>query len=107
MMNSLRIIALTAAALTAGATFAQYGHETTGAKHAEKVALAKYHGKLAGKTALEKEDGKWQYAVMVRSGGKLREVMVSAKTGRIASVEIVTAAEEAREKKAEAKHKKG
>src|SRR5437016_5987115 len=44
------------------------------AKQAARVALHKYHGRVVGKVALENEDGKWQYAVNVRSGKTLREV---------------------------------
>lgn len=78
------------------------------ASQAEASALKKYKsGKIQGKSALEKEDGKWQYAVMVKVGGKMHEVMVNANTGKIASEETVTAKEEAAEKKAEEAAKKG
>ena len=78
------------------------------AAQAEAVALKKYKGgKIQGKTPLENEEGKWQYGVMVKAGGKMHEVMVDANTGRIASEEVVTAKEEATEKKAEAAAKKG
>jgi len=77
-------------------------------KQAEAAALKKYKtGKLQGKTELENEDGKWQYAVMVRAGGKLHEVMIDAKTGKIESEETVTPGEEAAEKRAEAAKKHG
>ncbi len=106
MKNIIRIVTIAALAVSATVAFGQKNHARIPASRAERVALAKYHGKLAGKTELENEDGKWQYAVMVKSGHKLREVMVDAKTGRIANVEVVTPQEEAREKAAEAKHKK-
>jgi len=78
------------------------------ASQAEAAVLKKYKsGKVQGKSALEKEDGKWQYAVMVKVGGKMHEVMVDANTGKIASEETVTAKEEAAEKKAEEAAKKG
>jgi hypothetical protein len=78
------------------------------ASQAEASALKKYKsGKIQGKSALEKEDGKWQYAVMVKVGGKMHEVMVDANTGKIASEEVVTAKEEAAEQKAEAGKKGG
>lgn len=73
------------------------------ATQAEKTALRKYPGKVEGKVALENEDGHWQYAVNVRSGKTLREVMVDANTGRIASVEVTDVKEEAREAAAEKK----
>ena len=70
---------------------------------AEAVALKKYKGgKIQGKTELENESGKWEYAVMVKTGGKMREVMVNADSGKIDSEEVVTPKEEAAEKKAEA-----
>ena len=78
------------------------------AAQAEAVTLKKYKdGKIQGKPALENEEGKWQYGVMVKSGGKMHEVMVDANTGKIASEEVVTAKEEAAEKKAEEAAKKG
>jgi len=79
------------------------------ASQAEAVALKKYKtGKLQGKTELEYENRKWQYAVMVKAGGKLHEVMVNAKSGKIDSEEIVTVIGEAAEKKTAAAkiHKK-
>ena len=57
---------------------------------------------MEGKINLEDEEGSWQYAVNIRSGKTLREVMVNAMTGKIANVEVTTNAEEAREQKAEA-----
>jgi hypothetical protein len=78
------------------------------AAQAEAVALKKYKsGKIQGKSALENEEGKWQYGVMVKASGKMHEVMVDANTGKIASEEVVTAKEEAAEKKAEDAAKKG
>ena len=78
------------------------------ARQAEGAVLMKYKtGKVQGKTALENEDKKWQYAVIVKVDGKLHEVMVDANTGKITSEETVTPKEEAAEKKAEAaKHGK-
>lgn len=74
-----------------------------GAARAGKSALAKYHGKVVGKIALENEDGKMQYSVNVLSGKTMREVMVDARSGKIASVEVTTKAEEAKEAAAEHK----
>jgi hypothetical protein len=70
---------------------------------ASKAAQAKYHGKVVGKVVLENEGGKWQYAVNVRTGKTLREVIVDANTGKIASVEVTSPAEEAKEAAAEKK----
>lgn len=106
MKNTLKAFALAATVAIAALSFAQKPHAKISAARAEKVAIAKYHGKLAGRTDLENEDGKWQYSVTVRSGRTMREVMVDANTGMVASVEIVSAKEEARERAAEAKHNK-
>lgn len=72
------------------------------AAKAAKIAQAKYHGKLLGTPKLEKEDGVWQYAVLVTRGKKMKEIMVNANTGKIGNVETVTAAEEAREAREDA-----
>ncbi|CEK18871.1 PepSY domain-containing protein [Chthonomonas calidirosea] len=71
------------------------------AAQAKQIALKRYHGRVVGKVALENEEGVWQYSVMVRSGKTLREVMVDAKTGKIDSVEVTTAAKERAETKAD------
>jgi len=72
-----------------------------GAKAASRAALKRYPGKVVGRVALENEDGKWQYSVNIRSGHTLREVMVDSISGKIASVEVTTPSEEAREAAAE------
>src|SRR5437868_920108 len=82
-------------------------HPKMTAAQAIKAALKKYHGKVVGRVPLENEEGKWEYAVTIRSGKKLREVMVNADTGKIDSVEVTTTKEEAKEAAAEnAKAKK-
>lgn len=73
------------------------------AAQATKIAKAKYPGKVTKKTVLENEDGKWQYAVMIRSGKVLREVQVDANTGAILDAEVTTEAKEAAEAKEDAK----
>ena len=82
--------------------YAQGHHAKISAEQAKAAALKRYPGKVEGKIALENEEGSWQYAVNIRSGKKLREVMVNANTGKIANVEVTSKAEEAREQKAEA-----
>ena len=79
----------------------QGSHAKISSAQAQKAALAKYHGSVVGKVELENEEGKWQYAVNVRSGKILREVMVDANSGKIASVEVTSAKEERAEAKAE------
>lgn len=81
---------------------AHEAHAKISQKQARAAALKKYPGKVEGKIKLENEEGSWQYAVNVRSGKILREVMVNANTGKIANVEVTTKAEEEKEAKAEA-----
>ena len=78
-------------------------HANISTIQAQAAALKTYPGKVEGKIALEDEEGSWQYAVNIRSGRKLREVMVNATTGKIANMEVTTKAEETREQKAEMK----
>jgi hypothetical protein len=77
-------------------------HAKISASQAQAIALKKYPGTVEGKIALEDEEGSWQYAVNVRAGKTLREVMVNAMTGKIANVEVTSHAEESKEQKAEA-----
>ncbi len=72
---------------------------------AAKIALAKYHGKLLKTPKLEHEDGVWQYEVLVKVGKLTKEVNVNADSGKIGSVENTSAAEEAKEAKAEKRGK--
>ncbi len=106
ILKHLIVAAMVASAVL---SFGQGAHAKISAAQARKVALAKYPGKVVGKIELENEEGTWQYAVMIQSGKKLREVMVNAKTGKIDNVEVTTAAKEAKEKAEEekAKHKGG
>ncbi len=69
---------------------------------ARKAATKSVHGRVKS-VKLENEEGKQQYAVMVKDAKGLHEVMVDAHTGQVASQETVTVAEEARENAAEAK----
>ncbi len=108
MKNTLRTLVLSASIIAAAISFAGSNpHAKISARQAQKAALAKYPGKVVGKIELENEEGKWQYAVNIRSGKKLREVMVDANTGKIANVEVTTPKDEAKEKAAELKHKHG
>lgn len=109
MNQALRSIAIACVLAAASFSLAQKSHAKISAAQAQRAALAKFHGSVVGKVELENEDGKWQYAVVVKSGKVMHEVMVDANTGKIGNVEVVTPAEEAKEKAAEAKakHKKG
>ena len=111
--HSFRIVSASLALISLAGLFAPnaragQAHKTKlTASQAEAAALKKYKsGQLQGKTALENEEGKWEYAVMVSVKGKLHEVMVNANTGKIDSEETVTPKEEAAEQKAEAAGKK-
>ena len=69
------------------------------ADQAKKIALNKYKGKVTKAPLLEKEDGKWQWEVIViGKSNQMIEVNVDASTGKITSTEKVTAKEEAKEK---------
>ncbi len=69
-------------------------HAKISAARANAIVLKRFPGKLTQKTALENEEGTWQYGVMVRSGKTLREVMVDANTGKIADIEVTSNAKE-------------
>jgi len=72
-----------------------------GAAAARRSATRSVPGHVLS-TKLENEDGKMQYAVMIKGRKAMHEVMVDAHTGRVASQEKVTAGEEAREAAEEA-----
>lgn len=101
MNKLLRNMTITCLIFGAALSYGQKSHAKITPAQASKTALARYHGVVVGKVVLENEDGKWQYAVNVRSGKTMREVMVDSHTGKIASVEITTAKEEKEEAKAE------
>jgi uncharacterized membrane protein YkoI len=95
MKNSM----IAAALLATSAMGAQKpdAHHRISPDHAAKVALHRFPGKLVKTPKLEHEDGKWQYEVLVKSHGKLKEIDVDARTGKIGDVETTSATEEARE----------
>ncbi|HZT42673.1 MAG TPA: PepSY domain-containing protein [Chthonomonadaceae bacterium] len=103
-IGSVGVFALLGACLCPIAAQAQHthGHARITTQQARAVALKRYHGRVEGPVKLENEEGAWQYSVLVRSGKILREVMVSAKTGKIATVEVTSEAEEQREARADA-----
>lgn len=105
MKRILKLLPIALSIACATASMAQHAKIT--ASQAQKVALARYKGTVVGKVLLENEDGKWQYSVNVRSGKTLREIMVDARSAKIASVEVTSAKEEAAETKAEKSKKTG
>ncbi len=86
---------------SANASAKKAPHFRLSAAQATAIVLKKFPGKVTEKIVLEDEEGTWQYGVMVRSGRLLREVMVDAKTGKIANVEVTTVGKEQVEQKAE------
>ncbi len=108
MQNKKKVVTLLAggAALVMGSSafVAQAApHAKISAAQANAIVLKKFPGTLTAKTTLENEEGIWQYGVMVRSGRTLREVMVNARSGKIANVETTTPRSERIEAKVEAK----
>ncbi len=101
--GALALVALSAGLLAAHAA----PHAKISAARANAIVLKRFSGRLTAKTTLENEEGKWQYGVMVRSGKTLREVMVDANSGKIASVEVTSAAKEGVEKQQDAAKAKG
>ena len=88
-MNRSTILALCLAAVFSGAALAaQHPKTKISAHRAAAIALKEYHGKLVGKVPLEKEGDRWEYAVRIRSGKVVREVMVDANSGKIEKTEI-------------------
>jgi uncharacterized membrane protein YkoI len=70
---------------------------------AMKIAEQKSNGKAIEAT-YEFEDGKWGYSIMVVSKGKLYEVELNAKTGRVGDVEEASASGEAKEFQSDLEH---
>jgi hypothetical protein len=84
-------------------------HFKVSSNQAKLIALKKFPGVVVGSPNLENEEKGWEYGVMVKSGKKLREVMVDANSGSIVSVEVTSQQEESREAAADAaaaKHSK-
>jgi uncharacterized membrane protein YkoI len=75
---------------------------------AEKTALAKVPNGTVKEGELEKENGKllWSFDIATPGTKDITEVQVDAITGAVLSVAKESAADEAREKKDEAKEKK-
>lgn len=99
-------IAVMVAVIAVASVFAQGpkpAKHTYTAEQARAIALKEYKGKVVGKVVLENENGKWQYAVMIQDGKKIREVMVGADSGKIEHVEITTLQKERAEQAAERK----
>src|SRR5690348_13800230 len=69
---------------------------------AEAAATHKIPGKALS-AKYEYEDGRWQYAVLVKSAKGLYEVEVSSTTGKVLDSEKTSMAEEASEARADAR----
>lgn len=101
------ILTATAALSLTGMAFAQTATKPASAptppkakiaqKTAESTAGKKIGGKVLSST-YEFEDGRWQYAVMVKNAkGELYEVEVNATTGKVMDTEKTTPGAEAKE----------
>lgn len=97
-LRHTHLVLVSAVLVCATSAVAQHTHKIT-AKRATAIALKKYPGKVLHQANLEHEDGRWQYEIIIKFGKKMKEVNVDAETGKIASVENTSAAEEARESK--------
>lgn len=80
-------VAGTAVAFAAGAS------HRINPSQAQSAALKKVAGKVVS-TQYEREDGRWQYAVLVRNKKGLYEVEVDSRTGRVTDTEKTSMAEE-------------
>ena len=76
---------------------------------AEKIALAKVPGGTIKEGGIEEENGKlvWSFDIATPGAADITEVLVDAMTGEVVSVATETPAQQAEEKKADAKEKKG
>ena len=101
LLTTLGLAVSMSSIVSANASAKKAPHFRLSAAQATAIVLKKFPGKVTEKTVLEDEEGTWQYGVMVRSGRLLREVMVDAKTGKIANVEVTTVGKEQVEQKAE------
>ena len=100
-----KITALVLVALFSIGALAADAKPKIGMKRATQIASKRVHGTIKSKE-LEKEKGRWIYSFDIRTGkGKITEVAVDAYTGRIISVDVETAADEAKEAKEEKKDK--
>lgn len=101
------ILTATAALSMTGMAFAQTAAKPASAptppkakiaqKRAEATAGKKIGGKVVSST-YEFEDGRWQYAVLVKNAkGEMFEVEVNATTGKVMATEKTTPADEAKE----------
>ncbi len=79
------------------------GSHKINSTQARRIALKAYPGTVVGRAKQENEGGKLQYAVNVKSGKTLREIMVGVESGKIEKVEVTTPAQEKAEMKAETK----
>jgi uncharacterized membrane protein YkoI len=76
--------------------------------HAEKIAIAAAHGGKIKSSELEREHGKliWSCDITKSNVSGITEVAVDAKLGKVVAVTKESAADEAREEKAEKKDKR-
>lgn len=92
----------TVALLLAVAAVAAPPKPKISAQEAEAAAVKKLGGK-ATSSKYEFEDGRWQYAVIVKNDKGMYEAEVNATTGKVMDSEKTSEAEEAKEAAADAK----
>jgi len=92
-MKNITLIAIAACLST---TIAAHAATKITATQAEASAVKKIPGKAVS-SKYEFEDGRWQYAVLVKNKTGLYEVEVNAKTGKVMDSEKTSAREEAQE----------
>ena len=93
-------IASAAAVLCITAAQAKAPNPKINAHEASRIAARAEHG-VATSAKYEHEDGRWQYAVIVKRGKQMLEVEVDPNTGRVLDSEKTSAAEETRERASE------
>lgn len=99
----LAATALAAALFGAPAALSASPKPAVSAQRAEAAAVRRIPGHALS-AKYEFEDGRWQYAVLVKTGaGALYEVEVSAKSGKVTATEKTSASEEAGEAAADRK----
>lgn len=111
LVGSLALIAVFTApgALLAASSQAELMKEATVSKsQAEKTALDKVPGGVIKSEEIEREHGMliWSFDITTSGTKNITEVQVDAKTGKIVSMQVETAKDQAKEAAADKKEKK-
>jgi hypothetical protein len=92
----MKTITLLAVCVCLSTTIAAHAVTKITPSQAEASAVKKIPGKAVS-SKYEFEDGRWQYAVLVKNRTGLYEVEVNANTGKVTDTEKTSAREEAQE----------